>query len=59
MTLPSELADAVGSTVVRLPVRLWDGQARDGRAVSRLEFQSMYQSAVEVVAPVILRVDTD
>ena len=59
MTSPFELAGAAGSTVARLPVRLWDRQARGGKVVSRLEFQSVEQAVVEVTAPATSGVESD
>jgi flagellar assembly protein FliH len=50
MTSPFELVGAAGS-VADFPVRLWGRQARGGKAVSRLEFQSVGQAVVEVIAP--------
>jgi flagellar assembly protein FliH len=38
---------------------LWDQQARGGKVVSRLEFQSVDKAVVEVVAPVKSEVETD
>jgi flagellar assembly protein FliH len=51
MTSPFELGGVAGSPVAGLPLRLWDRQARGGKVVSRLEFQSVGH-AVEVIAPV-------
>ena len=59
MTSPSEYAGAVSSSVASLPVRLWDQQAGGGKVVSRLEFQSVEQAVVEVIAPVKSEVETD
>jgi flagellar assembly protein FliH len=59
MTSPSEYAGAASSSVAGLPVRLWDQQARGGKVVSRLEFQSVDKAVVEVVAPVKSEVETD
>jgi flagellar assembly protein FliH len=52
MTSPFELADAAGSTVAGRPVKLWDRQARDGKVISRLEFQSAEKTVVEVIEQV-------
>ena len=51
MTSPFELTGAGGSTVLGLPVRLWDRQARGGKIVSRLEFESVEQTVADVTAP--------
>jgi flagellar assembly protein FliH len=51
MTSPFELAGAAGSPVAGLPVRLWERQTRERKVVSRLEFQSVGQAVVEVIAP--------
>jgi flagellar assembly protein FliH len=59
MTSPSEHAGAVSSSVAGLPVRLWDQQARGGKVVSRLEFQSVDQAVVEVIASVKSEVEID
>jgi flagellar assembly protein FliH len=52
MTSPFELADAAGSTAAGLPVKLWDRQARGGKVISRLEFQSAEKAVVEVIEQV-------
>jgi flagellar assembly protein FliH len=52
MTSPFELADAAGATVAGRPVKLWDRQARDGKVISRLEFQSAEKTVVEVIEQV-------
>src|ERR1700679_2556955 len=52
MTSPFELVDAAGSTVAGRPVKLWDRQARDGKVISRLEFQSAEKTVVEVIEQV-------
>jgi len=49
MTSPFESADAAGSTVAGLPVKLWERQARGGKVISRLEFQSAEKAVVEVI----------
>jgi flagellar assembly protein FliH len=59
MTSPFELPGAGGSAVADLAVRLWDRQGRNGKAVSRLEFQSMDQAVVEVTAPAKTREPND
>ena len=59
MTSPSEYAGAASPSVAGLPVRLWDQPARSGKVVSRLEFQSVDQAVVEVIAPVKSEVETD
>jgi flagellar assembly protein FliH len=51
MTSPSELADAADLEVAGLHVELLDRQPGGERLVSRLEFQSVGQSGVEVVVP--------
>jgi flagellar assembly protein FliH len=52
MTSQFELADAVGSPVAGLPVRLWERQTGERKVVSRLEFQSVGQAVVEAIVPV-------
>jgi flagellar assembly protein FliH len=51
MTSQFELADAAGSPVAGLPVRLWERQTGERKVVSRLEFQSVGQAVVEVIVP--------
>jgi flagellar assembly protein FliH len=59
MTSPFELAGAKGSTAADFPMRLWDGQARGGKVVSRLEFELVEQGVVDVIVPAKLRVESD
>lgn len=59
MTSPFELEGAKGSTAADFPVRLWDGQARGGKVVSRLEFESVEHGVVEVIVPAKSRVESD
>jgi flagellar assembly protein FliH len=59
MTSPSEYAGAASPSVTGLPVRLWDQPPRSGKVVSRLEFQSVDQAVVEVIAPAKSEVETD
>lgn len=59
MTSPSEYAGAASPSVASLPVRLWDQQAGGRKVVSRLEFQSVGQPVVEVIAPVKSEVEPD
>src|ERR1700722_6632161 len=59
MTSPFELAGAKGSSAADFPVRLWDGQARGGKVVSRLEFELVEQGVVDVIVPAKLRVESD
>jgi flagellar assembly protein FliH len=59
MTSPFELAGVGGPKVGGLPVRLWDGQARGGKVVSRLEFELVEQGVVEVIVPAQSRLESD
>jgi flagellar assembly protein FliH len=57
MTSPFDLA--VSAPAAGLPVRLWDRQPRDGKIVSRLEFQSLEQTVVEVILPAKSEAETN
>jgi flagellar assembly protein FliH len=51
MISPSESVGGEGSAVLKLPMKLWERQSRENRVVSRLEFHSLEQPAVEAIAP--------
>src|SRR6202789_3472264 len=57
MTSPFDLA--VSAPAAGLPVRLWERRARDGKIVSRLEFQSLEQTVVEVILPAKSEAETN